>query len=178
MAPSEQRDIAIKSCKKRLIEIEEDLKELSRTAELAQRMYNRQMTTAIKIVPELSTYVYVNPNTIIMDHEEPETVETVNFYNQFNSDLLMYKIVRWFSNGGKTCYTGRNDTFKMYPEIGVLTAINIKKLDALAFDEPTITDHFIDAHIRKLCMKIDVLFGLYNNEVTAETEAYKKLHKF
>jgi hypothetical protein len=27
-------------------------------------------------------------------------------------------------------------------------------------------------------MKIDVFFGLYNNEVNAETEAYKKLHKF
>lgn len=47
----------------------------------------------------------------------------------------MYKIVRWFSHGGKTCYTGRNDTFKLYPEIGVLTAINIKKIDALMFDE-------------------------------------------
>lgn len=27
-------------------------------------------------------------------------------------------------------------------------------------------------------MKIDVFFGLYNNDVNAETEAYKKLHKF
>lgn len=43
----------------------------------------------------------------------------------------MYKIVRWFSNGAKTCYTGRNDTFKLYPEIGVLTSLNIRKIDAL-----------------------------------------------
>lgn len=90
----------------------------------------------------------------------------------------MYKIVRWFSHGGKTCYTGKNDTFKLYPEIGVLTAINIKKIDELHFDEQSVTDYFIEAHIRKLLMKIDVFFGLYNHDVNAETEAYKKLHKF
>jgi len=53
----------------------------------------------------------------------------------FNSDLLSYKIVRWFSNGGKTCYTGTQDTFKLYPEIGVLTCMVFRKIDDLSIAE-------------------------------------------
>lgn len=90
----------------------------------------------------------------------------------------MYKIVRWFSNGGRTCYTGRNDTFKLYPEIGVLTAMNIRKIDKLMVDDETTANYFIHSHINKLLMKINVFFGLYNSDINAETEAYKKLHKF
>ena len=32
--------------------------------------------------------------------------------------------------------------------------------------------------IKKLQSKIDVLFNLQNNQINAESEAYKKLHKF
>jgi hypothetical protein len=102
----------------------------------------------------------------------------VNFYHRFNSDLLMYKVVRWFSEGGKTCYTGRNDTFKLYPEIGVLTALNIKKIDELKLSDSNMAKNFIEAHVAKLLMLIDILFGLYSSHVSAETYAYKKLHKY
>lgn len=90
----------------------------------------------------------------------------------------MYKIVRWFSAGGKTCYTGRNDTFKLYPEIGVLTAANIRKIDVLFQEDEENAKHFIHSIINKLMLKINVFFGLYNSDINTETEAYKKLHKF
>lgn len=130
----------------------------------------------MSIIPELSGYMHIQSFNLMS--QAASTDEATNFYHHFNSDLLIYKITRWFSHGGKTCYTGRQDTFKLYPEIGVLTALNIKKLDELFADNESIKAHFIEWHIRKLITKIEVMFTLYNHEVTAETEAYKKLHKF
>ena len=106
-----------------------------------------------------------------------DTPEDLNFYCGFNSDLLMYKIVRWFSTGGKTCYTGTQDTFKLYPEIGVLTALSIQKIMAISTSDE-LQEKFIQLQIKKLQSKIDVLFTLQNNQINAESEAYKKLHKF
>jgi hypothetical protein len=90
----------------------------------------------------------------------------------------MYKIVRWFSAGGKTCYTGKDDTFKLYPEIGVLTAERIRKIDLLFVGEPLLAKQHVDNVIRQLSTKIDLFIGLYNSDVNVETVAYKKLHKF
>lgn len=163
---------------KKIQDIDIELDKLKGLVEQTQRVYNKQLSTAIRIVPELSTVLYLIPSNTFQGEPEPETTENVNFYYRFSADLLIYKIVRWFSNGGKTCYTGGNDTFKLYPEIGVLTSLNIQKIDALELEDPGVTSHFIDAHIRKLLNKIDILFGLYNSEINSETEAYKKLHKF
>jgi hypothetical protein len=77
------------------------------------------------IVPELSSFLYVIPYASEQKADEDANIQNVNFYHRFNADLLMYKLVRWFASGGRTCYTGRNDTFKLYPEIGCLTALNI-----------------------------------------------------
>lgn len=135
---------------------------LNKSFDETNQVYTRQLQTAMKIVPDLSTFLYVVPNWQ-NKADENENMENVNFYHRFNADLLMYKIVRWFGAGARTCYTGRNDTFKLYPEIGVLTALNIAKIDALKLEDVATEQHYIDSHVRKLILKIDVLFGLYNS---------------
>lgn len=53
----------------------------------------------------------------------------------------------------------------------------IQKIMALTAP-PELQSNYINLQIRKLLSKIDVLFTLQNNHINAETEAYKKLHKF
>jgi len=76
--------------------------------------------------------------------QSDESPENLNFYSSFNSDLLLYKITRWFSNGGKTCYTGTQDTFKLYPEIGVLTVMVFRKINDLNVN-PEVRTTYIDS---------------------------------
>lgn len=44
---------------------------------------------------------------------------------------MIYKLVSWIMNGAKIEYTGLYDTFHLYPEIGVLTALNMEKIDKM-----------------------------------------------
>lgn len=53
----------------------------------------------------------------------------------------------------------------------------IQKIMALT-TPAELQSNYINLQIRKLLSKIDVLFTLQNNHINAETEAYKKLHKF
>lgn len=156
-----------------------DLKSLQSQVEKTEKVYRRQLSTAMKIVPDLETFHYFSP-AASFEHELGGSAasESINFYRHFSDDLLSYKILRWISNGGKTCYTGGNDTFKFYPEIGVLTALNIKKISDLIPNDEDNLNLFIEANIKKLLLKIDIMFGLYNCDINSETEAYKKLHKF
>lgn len=81
MPPSEQRDLAMEATAKKLKEYDEELRSLSDKVDQAQRVYNRQISTATRIIPELSAFIYVNPHLLGVDPEEPETPENVNFYN-------------------------------------------------------------------------------------------------
>lgn len=159
--------------------IEKELAALHIQIERAGQIYKKQFSTAAKIVPELKNYLV----DVLGDFKEDqltqsdESPENLNFYANFNSDLLSYKIVRWFSNGGKTCYTGTQDTFKLYPEIGVLTVMVFRKINDLNIHQE-VRNTYIESQIKKLTSQIDILFTLQKNQISAEGEAYKKLHKF
>ena len=112
-----------------------------------------------------------------MHDNRPETRESINFYRQFAEDLLSFKILSWISDRGTACRVD-SAAFKFYAQIGILTALNIKKIDAQKLSDDNVTNHFTDALIKSLILKIDVLLGLYNSEGIAEMQAYKKLHKF
>ena len=60
MPESLERTISVSSAKQRLVQIENDLKELHAENLLIERYVNRDLVTAIKIVPELSAFLYVN----------------------------------------------------------------------------------------------------------------------
>ena len=92
-------------------------------------------------------------------------------------DTLIFKLLEQFHKGGNSFNGLTSNIYKFYPEIGLLAALNISKIDALRLDEPT-TNHFIDAQIRKLMLGIDTVFSLYNYFINAEAEAFKKIHKF
>jgi hypothetical protein len=133
---------------------------------------------AARIVPELTSLVTKNQSPHSAQFNPVDCANDIlNFYNNFNSDLLMYQIVRWFGEGGKYRCSGENNAFQLYPSIGQLAAISISKLRLLNLDE-TVASYFINAHTNRLLLKIDMLFGIYCAHVTAESEAHKKLHKF
>lgn len=142
----------------------------------AEHDYNVQIASACKIVPDLSAHLYPNPT--FQTESRSNQKEFANFYSQFAPDLLTYKMTSWFCNGAKSCYTGRYDTFKFYPEIGVLTSLNISRIDELLLDDVLGVTHYADQLILTMLATIDLFFMLYFCGFDFEMAAHKKLHKF
>ena len=71
---------------------------------------------------------------------------------------MVYKMTSWISNGAQCCYTARYDTFKYYPEIGVLTALNVSKIDALKLEDDWLVTHFAETSIRRMFTILDLFF--------------------
>lgn len=55
---------------------------------------------------------------------------------------MCYKLISWLMNGAKIDYTGRYDTFNYCPEIGILSALNIEKIDKMRLQDENLVDHF------------------------------------
>ena len=144
--------------------------------ENAKSNYNKQILNACQILPELNTHLFPNPS--FSSPNQKQQTDYVNFYRYFASDLMVYKMTSWIGNGAKSCYTDRYDTFKYYPEIGVLTAINVSKVDALLLGDDWLVTHFAETFIRRMFTTLEIFFKLYFTEFATEVEANKKVHKF
>lgn len=140
----------------------------------AEFIYGEQLRFAGKIVPELESLnvTAYKPGCSGFDPVECAS-EVLNFYNNFDADLLTYQIVWWMGEGGKYRLCDQNSSFRLYPTIGQLTAISISKIRSQNMEE-VISSYFIGAHISRLLLNIDMLFGLYSSQVS-EAEAHKKL---
>ena len=77
-----------------------------------------------------------------MHDNRPETRESINFYRQFAEDLLSFKILSWISDRGTACRVD-SAAFKFYAQIGILTALNIKKIDAQKLSDDNATNHLL-----------------------------------
>jgi hypothetical protein len=103
------------------------IKNQERKCLLAQHNYNQHLADAVRLVPDLANFIQLDASFVQVANEH---AEPVMFYRYFNVDLLVYKLTSWFGNGARFCLSGPLcDTFKFYPEIAMLTANNILRID-------------------------------------------------
>jgi hypothetical protein len=74
-----------------------------------------------------------------------QQADPIRFYRYMNVDVFVYKLMCWFTNGARFSTDQENcDTFQYYPEVAMLTASNVMRIDAWSLDEHT-ADGFIQA---------------------------------